>query len=123
MPAWPTSTSNRSAASSSASSAVARADVTVLVMRLSHSTREAGRCQVSVLTRSDVAEPVEAIEDEVEPELEFGGGVVPRLGDVATDDLDEVRVVAQHGLVLAHLPARFRGEVGRGLGRHVSLLE
>src|SRR5688500_14092175 len=53
--------------------------------------------------QSSIPEPLEAIQDEVEPECELGGVVVPLLGDVAADDLDEVGVVAQHGLVLAHL--------------------
>src|SRR3954452_25367535 len=41
---------------------------------------------------SGVPEPVEAVEDQVEPEQVLGGVVVARLGDVAPDHLDYVRI-------------------------------
>ena len=56
-----------------------------------------------------LAQPVEAVEDEVEAEQELRGVVVARLGDVAADDLDEVGVVAEQQMdtykdVLADYP-------------------
>ena len=57
------------------------------------------------------------------PNDELGRVVVARRRDVPADHLDEVRVVGQHGLVVAHLPLGLRREVVRVLGRHVPLLQ
>src|SRR6476659_7459566 len=56
--------------------------------------------------------PLEAVEDEVEPELELGGEVEAGRRDVPGDHLEGVRVRVGHGP--AHLPRRhLRAALGR----------
>ncbi len=65
---------------------------------------------------SRVAEPVQGVEDQVEPEHELGRVVVAGRRDVATDHLDEVGILGQHGVILVHLALRLRREVVRAHG-------
>src|SRR5947209_2364120 len=68
-------------------------------------------------------ESVKAVEDHVEAEEELAVVVVAGPGDVATDDLDQVRVVGQGVRVGDHLSLGFGREVLGRLGGHVGLLE